>query len=350
MTTKTLTIRYLSKTVDCLGQSLRLTKRHRLSVLIWVLSWATCCTEPFAQSAFSYVDIPSDATQNALGGNVVSLVNSQSLSFFQNPALLDSSQNNTFGIGVSPVFGQGLYTAVSYAFQDGKKRQWAVGFRGISFGECAGTDAVGNATQNFGAGNVLLTVAHSRKIKYITFGASAKIVTSFIESYNSTAFLFDFGGVFQHPEKDLSFGLTARNLGFTITHFVDVQQQLPFDLLAGLSFKPEYMPVRFTFTADRLYRFKSLNEEETLGNEFSNAQQLFGHISGGAEFLFSERIVPMLGYNYRTAQEMNINSESNFSGFSYGLRFQTNRFQLAASRTNYLPQIGRWVFSGSWGF
>jgi hypothetical protein len=326
------------------------TKLRHLSAVLWALSWVICCNNSFGQSAFGYVDIPSDATQNALGGNVVSLVNSQTLSFLQNPALLDSSQNNNLSIGVSPTFGQGLYTAAGYAFQDKKERQWVVGFRGISFGGFTGTDVIGNTTQNFGAGNALLSVAHARKIKYITFGVSAKIVTSFIESYNSTAFLFDFGGVFQHPEKDLSFGLTARNLGFTITRFTDVQQQLPFDLLAGLSFKPEYMPVRFTFTADRLYQFKSLDENAKSNTDFSNAQQLFGHISGGAELLFNKRIIPMLGYNYRTTQEMILGAENNFGGFSYGLRFQANCFQVAASRTNYLPQIGRWVFSGSWGF
>lgn len=321
----------------------------RLSAVLWVLSWFICDVKTFGQSAFSYVDLPGNATQNALGGQVVSLVNTQSGSFFQNAALLDSSQNNSLEIGISPVFGQGLYTAAAYAFLDKKNRQWAVGFRGISFGEFSGADAVGNPTSNFGAGNALLTIAHAKKIKYITFGVGAKVVTSFIESYNTTAFLFDFGGVFQHPEKDFSFGLTARNFGFSITSFTDVNQQLPFDLLIGASFKPQYMPVRFTFTANRLYHFESLEPQGVL-EEISTAQQLFGHLSGGMELLFSDKFVPMIGYNYRTAQEMKLGEENRFGGLSYGLRFQTKRFQFTASRTNYLPQIGRWVFSGNWGF
>lgn len=327
----------------------KLLKQLYSLLILLTLSVTFCCVEVNAQSAFSYVDIPNDATQNALGSNVVSLVNSQTLSFFQNPALLDSSKKNNLNIGVSPVFGQGLYTAAAYSFQTKANTFWAVGFRGIGFGEFTGTDAVGNVTQNFGAGNALLTAAYARKRQNITFGASAKIVTSFIESYNSTAFLFDFGGVFQHPEKDLSFGLTARNLGFAISRFTDVQQQFPFDLLLGTSFKPQYMPVRFTFTADQLYRFSSI--ENSVDNEiFTPVQQVFGHLSGGMELLFDDKIIPMLGYNYRTAQEMSLGGENRFSGFSYGLRFQANKFQLAASRTNYLPQIGRWVFSGSWGF
>ncbi|MDP5121236.1 MAG: type IX secretion system protein PorQ [Spirosomaceae bacterium] len=301
------------------------------------------------QSAFSYVGIPANATQNALGSNVISLVNSQPLSFLQNPGLLDSAQNNNLEVGISPVFGQGIYTAAGYAFQDKKKRQWAVGFRGISFGEFAGTDAVGNPTQTFGAGNALLSVAHSRKIKYIAFGVAAKIVTSFIESYNSTAFLLDVGGVFRHPEKDFTFGMTARNLGFSISRFTDVQQQLPFDLLIGTSFKPQYMPVRFTISANQLYRFESLEPQGIL-EKISTTQQVAGHLSGGAELLFNDKIIPMIGYNYRLSQEMSLGEENRFGGLSYGLRFQTKRFQLAASRTNYLPQIGRWIFSGSWGF
>lgn len=325
------------------------TKLLRLLLLLWAVNYIIGCVEVSGQSGFQYVNLPSDASQNALGGEVVSLINSQTLSFFQNPALLDSSKNNNLNIGVSPVFGQGLYTAIGYSFHKKENTFWAVGFRGISFGEFTGTDAVGNATQNFGAGNALLTAAYARKRQNITFGVAAKIVTSFIEAYNSSAFLLDFGGVFQHPEKDLSFGLTARNFGFTISRFTDIQQQLPFDLLAGVSFKPQYMPVRFTFTADQLYQFKTL-ENSIEGTGFTIVQQVFGHLSGGMEFLLSDKITPMIGYNYRTAQEMSFGDENRFGGFSYGLRFQANRFQLAVSRTNYLPQIGRWVFSGSWGF
>lgn len=316
---------------------------------LWALSWGFYCVNSQGQSGFRYVAIPSDASQNALGGEVVSLVNSQTLSFFRNPALLDSSKNNNLNIGVSPVFGQGLYTAIGYSFQTKENTFWAVGFRGIGFGEFTGTDAIGNATQNFGAGNALLTAAYARKRKNITFGTSAKVVTSFIESYSSTALLLDFGGVFQHPEKGFTFGLTARNFGFTLSRFTEIKQQVPFDLLVGISFKPQYMPVRFTFTANQLYRFNSL-EQQIDDKEFTPAQQLFGHLSGGVELLFNDKIIPMIGYNYRTAQEMNLGAENRFGGFSYGLRLQINKFQIAASRTNYLPQIGRWVFSGSWGF
>ncbi len=317
-------------------------------MVLWALSWGICCVSVRGQSGFRYVAIPSDATQNALGGQAVSLMNSQSFSFLQNPALLDSSAAKTVNVGVSPVFGQGLYTAVGYAFQSKPDKFWAVGFRGINFGEFVGTDAVGNATQNFGAGNALLTTVYARKRNYITFGVSAKLITSFIENYNSTAFLFDFGGIFQHPEADFSFGLTAQNIGFTFTRFADVRQQLPFDIVAGVTFKPQYMPVRFTFTADQLYQFNSL--EDSVNQKFTVGQQLFGHLSGGLELVFNDRIIPMLGYNYQTSREMRLGEENRFSGFSYGLRFQISGFQLAASRTNYLPQIGRWVFSGSWGF
>lgn len=302
-----------------------------------------------AQTAFQYVNTPASATQNALGGDVVSNVPYTSFGFFQNPALMDSLQLNRVGVGILPVFGQGLYSAGAFVFSKKPDNYWGIGFRGITFGKFTGTDAIGTVTEDFGAGNIMITVAYARRRKAITFGTSAKIVSSFIQSFNSTAVLFDFGGTFRHPEKDFSFGLTARNIGFTVSRFTDVQQSVPFDLVAGVTTKPEFMPVRFTFTAGQLYRFKSL--DQALSNaEIATTQQIFGHLSGGAELLFSKKIIPMVGFNYRTNFDYKLNEQNRFGGLSYGLRFQANRFQLAASRTNYLPQIGRWVFSGSWGF
>jgi hypothetical protein len=68
-----------------------------------------------------------------------------------------------------------------------------------------------------------------------------------------------------YSKHRISFGLTAP----VHYHPADVQQ-LAFGICVGLSFKPDKMPVRF-YTADELYRFKSLNEEEALGNKFSNS-------------------------------------------------------------------------------
>lgn len=319
-----------------------------LKIAIFFLFFVNCLKSAKAQSGFGYVDFPSDASQNALGGQVISLMNAQPLSFFQNPALLDSAQGNKIGVGLSPVFGQGLYSAIAYISQRPKKSFFAIGFRGITFGEFTGVDAIGNPTENFGAGNLMLTASYAQKRKFITFGVAAKLVISFIESYNSTALLFDFGGTFKHPEKDLSIGLTIRNMGGSVTNFTDVQQQLPFDMLLGVSVKPQYMPVRFTFTADQLMHFETL-VPTTNTVEFSTFQQVFGHLSGGAELLVSKKITPLVGFNYRLNQSMSFIDNNRFGGFSYGVRFAHKRFLLAASRTNFLPQIGRWVFSSSFG-
>lgn len=85
---------------------------------------------------------------------------------------------------------------------------------------------------------------------------------SSVAGFRSNALLFDLGGTFVHPEKDLTIGLAIKNVGFVLSEYSGTSDtQLPFDVQAGITFKPKHMPLRFSITAYNLaYHGKAFDD------------------------------------------------------------------------------------------
>lgn len=304
--------------------------------------------ESNAQQTFSFLSHPSSSIQNAFGGQVVSLQGQNTLRIFQNPALVDSASQATLATSVAPISGQGLLFSVATELLPKKEnRHIGFGLRGLSHGTFVGRDAVGSATTNFGAGHFMAQGVYAQQKGAITFGISGKLAASFIENYASFAFLTDWGGTFQHPTKNISVGLVAQNFGFTRINSVLSEQFLPFNLVAGISFKPMYMPIRFTVTADRLQKRNPFTETEIYTNATA-FQQVVGHLSIGGEAFLHPNLRILLGYNYRTNTEFKQRNKTSFGGVGYGLQFQKKKLGIGISRSVLFPPIGRWVVDAQW--
>src|SRR5690606_38326496 len=99
-------------------------------------------------------------------------------------------------------------------------------------------------------------ITKSTTIDNYTLGATAKVTVSDIAGYSSTALLADVGGVFKHPEQDLTIGLAFKNIGYQLsTHSGQDREPMPFDAQLGLSYKLEHMPLRFSTTVHHLHQW-----------------------------------------------------------------------------------------------
>ena len=108
----------------------------------------------------------------------------------------------------------------------------------------------------------------------------------------------------------------------------------------GLTFKPQYMPVRFTFTAANLYEdrialFDGRNDFTGQLEEASTAEQVFRHLSLGTEFIFSPNFQLRAGYNHRIRKEMRLLQAAGGAGFSFGMMLRIKAFELAWSKSFY---------------
>lgn len=297
--------------------------------------------------SFSFLNIPSSPRTMALGGMNISLTGKDVNSIFNNPAQLDSSEHNTMGINFIPYFAGIKYSTLSYARTIGNG-VWGAGIQYVNYGDFQQTDASGNVSGNFLANDFAVLVSHSRKQGNITFGGNLKFVGSTIEAYSSYAVMMDFGGVFKHPDLDISYAFAIRNIGLRIKSYTNsTGADLPVDVQMGMSFKPMYMPVRFSLTAHHLQKFNITYSDPTIverdlnGNVIPSSasftDKLARHLVFGAEFLLSRNFNLMLGYNHLMRQELSQKNIGGFSGFSVGFMVKTKVFDFSYSYSGYSP-------------
>jgi hypothetical protein len=296
-------------------------------------------------NSFTFLNIPSNPTISALGGINISKTQKDPNSFLQNPALLDSLENKLLAINYLPYFSGIKYSSVVFVHQI-KKQTFGLGILHIGYGDFQQTDASGNILGKFFANDIALTISHARKQGNITFGGNIKFVNSVIENYSASALLLDFGGVFKHPKNDLAYAISVKNIGIRFKSFTPFDNpDLPLDVQMGISFKPKYMPVRFSITAHHLFKYdvtyldKTIVKKDLSGNIIESVvnpiDNLGRHFIVGTELLLSKNFNILLGYNHLRNRELSQQNISGFSGLSLGFLFKTKMIDLSYSYSGY---------------
>ncbi|MFT4741630.1 MAG: hypothetical protein ACI9L9_002424, partial [Marivirga sp.] len=198
--------------------------------------------------SFEFLEIPNHAKVAGLGTVNISAGLGDINMVNQNPALLDSLMDNDFSLTIAPYFADIINTQLNYAKTFKKIGILHFGLFYQSFGTFEGYDNTGQATIDFNAGNYLLSIAHSRQEGVFSYGINMKIASTQLSTMQTTALLFDLGGIFQHPRADFTAGLTIKNIGVYLRKEAEEDRNLPFDIQLGTSFKPEFMPFRFSLT------------------------------------------------------------------------------------------------------
>ncbi len=334
------------------------------------LGLAILCFSFFASSAqsgvpsnsFSFLNIANNARVNALGGINVSLSDNDVNLFSFNPALLDSSQRGQIGVNFSPYWASTKFLSLNYSPSFIPKKgagNWAISLQNLNYGTFQGTDAVGNLTNEFSANDFSLGLTYARKVNNISFGITSKFVASVLESYNSVAFLTDWGGTFKHPVHDFSIGIVAKNVGFVLKSYGDIRPEIPFDLQVGTSFKPKYMPVRFSLTGHHLYVFDIVYNDPAVNFTFdeqgnkvpkkiSTADKISRHFVFGTEILIHKNFNLLFGYNFLRRKELKINGLGGVAGFSFGANLRLKKLDFALSHSIFTSPKGQTTFSLTW--
>lgn len=297
------------------------------------------------EASFSFLNIPNSPVNLALGGINVTRSEKDVNVLFQNPALLDSSLHNLLSVNYSPYFSGINHSSVAYV-RKYKKNLFGFSVQSINYGNFQLTDPSGNILGQFSASDVALSLSTAKTQGNITFGGSLKFASSVIESYSSVALLMDFGAIFKHPMEGLTIGLNIKNVGIALKSYTFADKQnLPFDVQAGITFKPQYMPVRFSFTAHHLYKYdityldKSIVNRDLNGNIIENKvnpiDNIARHFVLGAELLISKNFHALVGYNHLRSAELSQINVSGFAGFSAGFLVRTKLFDFSYGYSGY---------------
>lgn len=303
------------------------------------------------QRVFSFLDLPTHARVAALGGTVATATRPDAPYFLNNPALADSLPDNQLSISLMPYLAAAKYYTLQYGLPVRSKGTWAAGLQYLSYGQFDLTDPAGNLLGTFTANDYALSLTHARTEGNFTLGATVKAVGSAIETYSAFGVLADFGGIWRHPNQELTFGLVAKNVGYLVKNYGPTDAALPFDLQAGVTLKPRYAPIRLTLTARHLERFDITYNDPALnvrydlnGNPIpqsvSVAEKLARHLSIGAELLISRNVHLLVGYNHQKRQEGKLATGSIGAGLSFGASVQARGFQLTYARFSSVPTAG----------
>ncbi|WP_247231437.1 type IX secretion system protein PorQ [Telluribacter sp. SYSU D00476] len=305
------------------------------------------------RTGLSFLQLPTQGRSSALGSYHLTLPGSDPLLFMHNPALLDSSSHQQLSLSLMPHLADTRFVNLAYAHSLPRTGgTWAAGVQYFHYGTMTQTDPTGTPTGEFRAADYAVTVGYGHTRGNITLGGSLKWLGSGIESYQLWGLALDWGAVFRHPDHDLTAGFVVKNMGFVRQNYGGgAPPPLPFDVRAGVTFKPTYMPLRFSVTAHHLYRFDMVYNDPALfysfdanGNRVPRRvaipEKLLRHLSAGAEILIHPRFRLMVGYDHLRRQELHLQNAGGLAGVTFGAWLRVSRFGISYGRAQYVPGLG----------
>lgn len=298
------------------------------------------------RETYQFLNLPISPTQAALGGKNVTVYNYDVNQAFMNPASINEAMDNQLSLNFSKYYGDLNYGTIAYSKKFNNNRQFQIGVQYLNYGSIEGYDENGFETGSFSGNDVAISVGYSHHITGTNFyvGSNLKVISSKLESYGSFAAGFDFGGMYVNPENGLNAGLSLRNVGIQLDSYNTENENLPFEITAGVSKKLENVPLRWHLTLENLQKWNIAFSNPNRGDvgldgqvseeKVSVINNAIRHVIIGAELFPDKKFNIRLAYNFRKGYEMKILEQKNFSGFSagFGFNYKRLRFDYSYSR------------------
>jgi hypothetical protein len=271
----------------------------------------------------------------AMGNSFVAMKNDPN-TIFSNPAALstqvprDSMAPGTDLSLAASSIGVGI-TQGSIAFSApapealGEKSWVGVGVLYNSYGTFQGADNVGQLTNQFTAGDFVLSVAYSGIVpdKPFHYGVALKFISSSLATgvagvSGSSGLAADLGVFYESVPLLLTVGLSATNIGKELSYYDGVRESLPFNLQLGLSKKLERLPLTLHFDFHNLTRDR----------EGRNLFYALNDFSIGGEFVIAKIMRLRFGYENQERRDLQVPEGLGLGGFSVGLGMVLKKLQL----------------------
>lgn len=324
-----------------------------MSIKKWIsLFLMLLCTDAFSQiggqSVYQFLNLVTSPRQAALGGKVLTIVDSDVNQAHFNPAAINPEMDNHLAINYGNYLGAITYGTASYAYTyDRHLQTFQVGVNYVNYGKIDGYDENGLPTSSFTGSETALSFGYSYNIPRtdLYIGSNAKLISSTLETYNSFGVAADFGALFIDTRNDVNWALVIRNVGTQITTYAGTNEKLPLEVLIGVSQQVENVPIRWHLTLENLQQWNIAfsNPNRSQGSLNGNASQekvsffnnALRHLVLGAELFPTKGFNLRLGYNFRRAEELRVVDQRNFSGISVGFGLKMNKLKFNYSYSRY---------------
>ena len=286
-------------------------------------------------SGYQTLNLVSNPRTAALAGSSISIADGDLSQFFENPSTLDSVSAGDIFFNINPYFAGIFVFSGAYAFDVKKVKNMSLGLNYVNYNSFERTDPSGNSVGEFSTADYTIILGKAHQIESMTLGVNLKLLNSSIDEYGSTALLGDIGGIFRIKEN-WSLGMVFSNIGRQISNYNEITTSpIPLGIKIGTTFKPQFMPFRFTITSTNLAEDTIVEKKTTEGRSNKQVEKILRRVRVGTELLLSEHFQLLFGYNHKRKQELKLNETGGSSGFSYGLILNVKRIRLRFSRANF---------------
>lgn len=300
------------------------------------------------KSTYQFLNLVPAPRQAALGGKNVTIYDDDVNQVNFNPATINAEMHNHLALNYGSYFGEVSYGTASYAYTyDRHLQTFQAGINYVNYGSIEGYDESGQPTTSFSGSEIALSAGYAYTIPNTTIhlGANAKLISSTLESYNSLGGALDIGFIFIDERNDVNWAFVIRNIGTQFTAYSELRENLPLEVIVGVSQELANVPIRWHLTLENLQQWTiafsnparavssidgTSTEEKT--SFVKNAMQ---HVIFGAELFPQKSFNLRLGYNFRRAEELRIIEQRNFSGISLGFGLKINKLKFNYSYSRY---------------
>ena len=308
------------------------------------------CSFAFGQiggsATYDFLNLTNSARVAALGGENISLQDSDLNFVYHNPALLNPSMSENIVINYVNYFADINYGYAAYAYNFDKAGVFAAGLHYINYGKFIEANETGEITGEFKAFELALNIFHSRRVfdSLFVLGLNLKPIYSKLETYTSFGLAFDVGLSYSNADKLFSVGLVLKNIGHQIKPYIeDNYEPLPFDIQLGVSQGLAHAPFRFSMLLHHLYKW-DLTYDLNSNQAFSTApntvveqktnffDKALRHTIFSVEFIPTKNFILMIGYNHQKRKEMLVATKPFLVGFSWGLQIKIKKFKISYSQ------------------
>ncbi|HLP71276.1 MAG TPA: type IX secretion system protein PorQ [Bacteroidales bacterium] len=293
---------------------------------------------------YEFLNLTHSGLVTSLGGSNVSITGDNLNLSYHNPALLSSSMDRALALDYVNYFAGINYGQAMYSRSFGNTGNFSAGITYLSYGSFTEASPAGVITGSFSASEYAMSFIWSRNIdSLLSIGIDFKPVLSHLDEYTSLGFAFDLGLSWHDRNNRFSAGFVIRNAGLELTTYAGEQREkLPFELMAGASYRLPYAPLRFSMTLRHLERYELSNESTEPGtgttegaNDNKFIDNTLRHIIPGVELIPHRNFYLSAGYNIQRRKEMQVLSRGSAAGFTWGFGINTTIMNIEFGRAIY---------------
>ncbi|MFZ9939878.1 MAG: type IX secretion system protein PorQ [Bacteroidia bacterium] len=308
--------------------------------------------QPSRPTVFSFLNLPTSARLNALGGVAPAVSRGEIHLSAWHPALIADAPGGLLGLSVVN-YASDIRAGQAITLRESPKTRgkflYSAGF--INYGSLERTDPAGNSLGQFSANEVVIQTGWgTRFAKQFTAGISVKYIGSFLDSYSSGGLALDMGASWQDTSGRSQCAIQFRNFGTTLWTYspLSTHGRLPLDVQLSYSNRLEHMPLRWGIVMHQLHNWKLrytdpldtwYNPQLLFADETESPKkgtpfidEAFRHFVLQSELLLSKNLQFQFSYNHQRRKELTLPTRSGSSGFAWGFALHTKRFRLDYSR------------------